>query len=147
MKGDETTRMADTKMYTLLTNVINKSLNDNLITESDLSVLLELLGTDAQGGLLNPKQQIKATLEPAGWTGSAFPYLYTINIENLSANAFVLVHADMGLTLDQINAFSNASITANSQAAGKIVLQAVVKPSIQLPIVIEVGDDIVAKAA
>ena len=86
-------------------------------------------------------QHIKKTLDPAEWTNDVAPYLYTIDIPELTANQIVLVHNDMDVSEDAIKAFSDACITGQSQTDGQIVLKALSKPEAELSIVIEIGGE------
>lgn len=92
-----------------------------------------------QDVLLKPKH-LKHTMTASKWTGSAFPYLYALDISGLTTEQNVYVTADMPLSQDQINAFSNSCITGYKQEANKITLQAIRKPTINLPIVIDIFD-------
>lgn len=85
-------------------------------------------------------KQMTMDLEPAKWSGSS-PYTYDIPITNLTVNQLVYVHNKMALSQAEIDAFADACITGKEQIAGKIVLQAVNKPTIKLPIVIEIGGE------
>ena len=84
-------------------------------------------------------QKKEVTLLPAQWTGESFPYLYTIPLPDTTATQRIYATAAPGLTEPQINAFAEACITGKEQTDGQIVLQAVHKPSVELPIVIEIG--------
>lgn len=92
--------------------------------------------------IIKPKQ-ITKTLAPGEWTSEQSPYLYTIPIPDLTENQLVYVHNAMGLSQTQIEAFADACITGKEQTVGQIVLQAVKKPSVELPIVIEVGGEVI----
>ena len=79
------------------------------------------------------------TLDPDQWSGEAFPYTYTIPLPDTTATQRIYATAAPGLTEAQINAFAEACITGKEQTDGQIVLQAVHKPTVELPIVIEIG--------
>lgn len=87
-------------------------------------------------------RKVEHTINVADWQGSASPYTATISVPNLTATQLVFVHNAMNLTAAQITAFADAGITAGAQAAGQITLKAVNKPTVALPIVIEMGGDI-----
>lgn len=91
-------------------------------------------------------KQITQSLVVGTWQGSASPYTYTINISGLTATQLVYVSANFtGKNATEvqklIDAFADACITAKEQKAGSIVLQAVNKPTMDLPVVIEVGGE------
>ncbi len=81
------------------------------------------------------------TLQASRWTGSAYPYLYEIPVTGLTATQIAYCYNAMGLTEKQTEAFLNASISAYSQEAGKITLQAIEPPDVDLPIVLEIGGE------
>lgn len=87
-------------------------------------------------------RKVETTIQPTEWTGSASPYTATITVPNLTATQLVFVHNAMNLTAAQITAFADAGITAGTQTAGQITLKAVNKPTVALPVVIEMGGDI-----
>ena len=86
-------------------------------------------------------KQMSMELAVDGWKNATSPYIYDIQIPGLTANQLVYVHNKMALTQAEIEAFADACITGKEQIAGKITLQAVNKPTIKLPIVIEIGGE------
>lgn len=98
------------------------------------------------------KEVINDVLTVTGWqsnnknTNSSVLYpqwTQEVSVPGLTTTHLVFVHAPMNLTLEQINGFANAGITAQDQQEGKIILQAMCKPNIDLPIVIEVSAETV----
>lgn len=98
--------------------------------------------TDSLNGKSPLFKQKTMNLTTNGWTGTARPYLYEIPIEGLTVNQLVFIHNAANLTVAQVQAFADSCITANKQEAGKITLQAENKPTIELPIVIEIGGNV-----
>lgn len=88
-----------------------------------------------------PLKKMEQELVAGNWKGESFPYTYEIQIPGLTATQYVYVHSGEDLTLDQIEAFSDACITGKKQEAGKITLKAVEKPGINLPVMIELGGE------
>lgn len=84
---------------------------------------------------------IEQTLTADGWTGEQFPYLYTVDVPDLTETQMVYVSNAEKLTEDEIKAFADACITGHHQETGKVVLQAVTKPTTELRIVIEIGGE------
>lgn len=82
---------------------------------------------------------VDATLSTSGWTGENSPYTQDVTVTGLTADEIVYVTYKAKITADQIDAFASSCITADSQSAGSIKLQALRKPTIDLPIVIMYG--------
>lgn len=83
---------------------------------------------------------VEYTLRTAKWTYEGSPYLYTINVDGLTADQTVHIGNAMGITFEQYYGFAKAKISAHSQGDGKIVLQAFDKPYLDLPILIELQE-------
>lgn len=115
---------------------VSPKLYENTGTATD-GAMTQKAVTDA---LKWKKQELN--LVPETWKGSSTPYTYTISIEGLTATQLVFVHNALDISAEQIEAFADACITAKSQSAGQIILQAVNKPAVSLPIVIELGGEV-----
>lgn len=85
--------------------------------------------------------QTAVTLAAASWVGTAAPYTYTISSVTCTATQIVSVYAAMGLTTEQVKAMAKVMITASSQSANSIVLEAQSLPTIDLPVIVEVGGE------
>lgn len=128
---------------------------DNYVQTSQKNTANGYAGLDTNSRILEAqlpqiKEVINDELTVEGWTtatdnnNSAYPqWQQEVNVPGLTETHLVFVHAPMHLTLEQINGFADAGITAKSQENDKIVLQAIVKPKIKLPIVIEVSAETV----
>lgn len=101
-------------------------------------------GEKGDTGELPKVRQIEMNLEVANWKSQSgfFPYYYDITVTNLSATQLVYISAKMDLTQQQFEAFADSGITAKSQAANKITLQALSKPTVALPIVIDICGEV-----
>lgn len=92
-------------------------------------------------------KQITKELTTTEWKNDQPLYTYEIPVSGLKATQLVYITANLaGKTKDDItnliDAFSDACITAKEpQEEGKIVLQAISKPTTTLPIVIIVGGE------
>lgn len=80
-------------------------------------------------------------LTAASWTGDKSPYTYTLEISDLTATQTVYISAGNNLTEAQINAFTDACISGQTQSEGQVTLQAINKPTENLPIIIELGGE------
>lgn len=81
------------------------------------------------------------TLAAKTWVEANGMYTYTLTISGLTANQLVVVTNSNGLTAAQIDAFANSCINAKEQKADTIVLQAIHKPPIDLPVTIIVSSE------
>jgi hypothetical protein len=79
------------------------------------------------------------TLSSASWIGTSAPYKYTITSVTCTATQLVDVYPQSGLSASVLRNIGKSMISPYSQAANSIVLQALNKPTVDIPIVIEVG--------
>lgn len=109
----------------------------------------EILGGMTSGNVttalgFTPEHQFKAhqtTLLQTGWQNNDFPYTYTIEVEGLTANQLVIVDSGGGLDKAQMEGYVDAIIDKQSQEDGKVILQAVNKPQVDLPVVLLIGGE------
>ena len=85
--------------------------------------------------------QTAVTLSAASWVGTSAPYTYTISSVTCTATQIVSVYGAMGLTTEQVKAMAKSMITGSSQAVNSIVLEAQSLPTIDLPVIVEVGGE------
>ena len=92
----------------------------------------------------NKSTKHKVVLSKDSWTGSNAPYNYEINIPGMDEhkNWEVTNSIDPIMTVEELDAFSNARIIAGTQSTGKINLIAYgEKPAIDINILVVVRGD------
>jgi hypothetical protein len=123
-----------------MTNYYNKTETNNLLSakaaETEVTAVTQSLSSKA------PRPtQTAVTLSAASWVGTAAPYTYTISSVTCTATQIVSVYGAMGLTTEQVKAMAKSMITGSSQAVNSIVLEAQSLPTIDLPVIVEVGGE------
>lgn len=84
--------------------------------------------------------EIRVTLAAANWTGTAAPYLYTIQNKEVTADSVIRITFPPDVTLAQAEAFGKALVTGGTQAAGSFTLRALkAKPTVDVPVIISIG--------
>ena len=147
-KGDTSNPHQVTKSQVGLGNVDNTADADKPIStaqkaaldlksdETEVTAVMQSLSSKA------PRPtQTAVTLSAASWVGTAPPYTYTISSVTCTATQSIVVYPAMNQTSAVIKDMAGAMITAQSQAANSIVLQAQKKPTVDIPIIIEVGGE------
>lgn len=75
------------------------------------------------------------TLTSSGWTGTVAPYTYTVSNANVKTTSSIFISLQSGVTVTEVEAFSQAMVTGGTQSSGSFVLQAMKeKPTIDIPI-------------
>lgn len=136
-KGEQGVSITDARIED---GVLHISLSDgNDVTAGSIAITKDAV-VDALAYTPEPqRKKMEVTLELETWKETGGIWLYDIDLQDVSKNQHVLVTAPPGLTADQINAFADATITGNKQIDNQITLQAMNKPTMELPIVIEIG--------
>jgi hypothetical protein len=86
------------------------------------------------------KSVTETTLTASNWTGTTSPYLYTLTV-SCTATQEVDVYPATGESVELHKSVSASKISAYSQSENTIVLQAINKPTVDIPIVIEIGSE------
>lgn len=83
-------------------------------------------------------------MSSGSWGGSSAPYIYTVTVNGITANSDIQIVPDPSITSSAASAFMGAGIITGSQTTNSITLKAFyVKPTVNIPIVIMVGDEVV----
>lgn len=100
----------------------------------------------APGDLLTTEtklfQKYDTTLETNSWQNDVAPYTYEIPVTGLSATQLVIVNSGGNLTKEQLEAYAEAVVDKYDQQAGKVILQALNKPQIPLPVTLLIGGEV-----
>ncbi len=82
---------------------------------------------------------IEITLLASGWTGEAVPYLQTITVEGLTADANGSISIASGATSEQRVSVRNAMISIASQSENTLILNCDgKKPTVDIPAVVTI---------
>lgn len=142
-----------------MTNYYNKTETNNLLSakaaETEVTAVTQSLSSHTSDTTVHvtaeertawnnkaPRPtQTAVTLSAASWVGTSAPYTYTISSVTCTATQIVSVYGAMGLTTEQVKAMAKSMITGSSQAVNSIVLEAQSLPTIDLPVIVEVGGE------
>jgi hypothetical protein len=122
---------------TAITNDIINSI-DAKVAEAVAEAIVTQFNT-ALNKKVNKETITDVTVEATQWIGVTSPYIYYVPVNDLTSTSYVYISPGDTLTTDQINAFINANIS-HTVSDNNVILSAVNKPSIDIPVKIVVKD-------
>ena len=95
----------------------------------------------------NKYRLINTTILSSGWVGEESLYSNTLVIEGVTENTDICILPSSNWTTVEIEAWGNAGILTGEQTTNSITLKAFgEKPSIDIPISILIGDEVVKES-
>ena len=95
----------------------------------------------------NKYRLVNTSILSSGWIGEESPYTNSITIEGVTTNTDICILPSSTWTSDIIEVWGSAGILTGEQATNSITLKAYgEKPSIDIPISILIGDEVVEES-